>query len=78
MSTSASPLPFTDKREAWIVVGKHRVRVPSEFHADLTRFPQAHCYTKTFDALIYCASVGLRVLGAASPVHVISVNRGER
>jgi len=69
----------TPKRESWLAIGKHRVRIPSDLHFDLMQFSDARHYDRAFNALLYCASVGLKVLGHGERLHVINVDtRDER
>lgn len=67
------------KREAWLALSeKTRVRIPVDIHFRLTQFCQSRRYSKTFDALLYCASVGLSVLQTAENVNVISVDNRDK
>lgn len=66
------------KRERFIAIGKARVRVPNDLHIRLTQFCQSRRYSKTFDGLLYVASVGLSVLENAERINVIKVDRSDQ
>ena len=63
------------KREEFLAVGKHRVRVPADFHYALTSFCRARRYSRSFDGLLYAATVGLRLLAMISAVDEIKVEQ---
>jgi len=48
--------------------------IPDDLHARLTRYSQAHRYSRLMDALFYAATIGLSVLEASEGVAIIKVN----
>lgn len=65
---------FSHKREAFVRIGEHKVRVPSDLHSRLVQFCDERRYSKQFDGLLYAASVGLRVLQTTESIKVINVD----
>lgn len=63
----------SSKRECWLVIGSTRVRIPRDIHSQMTRFCQRRRYSKSFDGLLYAASIGFTVLEMTENVNVINV-----
>lgn len=66
------------KRESWIAVGKHKIRIPTDIHTSISRLCESGRYSKHWDALLYAASIGFRVLEASPANHEINVDKSDR
>jgi hypothetical protein len=64
---------YSEKRERKV----QTKRIPNYLHTRLMKIKSTHHNRSLFDALLYCAEVGLSVLEEREKFHAINVQNGE-